>query len=498
MSRSLVRSGLVLALAVGAANLLNAVFQFSLARILEPGDYALLAALFAVVLVGAIPPLAFQATTARVVASELARGADGAAGSILRGTLRSVLAWTAGLLVVTAIAVTLAAAAGLDDALAVGATAATIAIALAIPVVWGGLQGTGRFGVLSGAHLCFAGTRLVAGIAIGLAGGSVAAIMLGVAGATALTAVVTALPLRSLLDSARGASRRQLATRPNVGAAVGLTALWALAYSDLLVARLVFVGDEAGAYAAASVAARVLLLAPIAVTTVLFPRVATLHDRGRERRHLIAGLATVAAVSAALVAMLWVFAGQLIELAFGSDYAAAEEWLGPLSLAMALYGLAIVYLYHFLSARAGADRLPARGAARRTGRRVLDLPRHARRSRRSADRIRCNDGHRLRSLVRRASTMTDSTHEPLTLRHRRLGGGYRPEDVEAALEKLLATVRTVEANLEQLQQRWEELEGQLRAAQAELQAYRAREDRLETAVRRAESVLGRQPGELGR
>ena len=85
--------------------------------------------------------------------------------------------------------------------------------------------------------------------------------------------------------------------------------------------------------------------------------------------------------------------------------------------------------------------------------------------------------------------MTDPAHEPPTLRQRRFGGGYRREDVEAALEKLLATVRTVEANLEQLRQKSDELESQLRAAQVELQAYRAREDRLEAAVRRAEGVL---------
>ena len=39
----------------------------------------------------------------------------------------------------------------------------------------------------------------------------------------------------------------------------------------------------------ASVGARVLLLVPIGVTTVLFPRVAVLRDRSRERRHLLAG-----------------------------------------------------------------------------------------------------------------------------------------------------------------------------------------------------------------
>lgn len=347
--RGLVRSGLVLAGAIAVANGLNAVFQFSLARILDPEDYALLAALFAVVLVGAIPPLAFQATIARGVAAELARGDRRAAGAELRGTLRSVLAWTAALLALTAILVPVAAAAGLDEPLAVGATAATVAIALAIPVVWGGLQGGGRFVALSGAHVCFAGTRLVAGVAIGLAGGGVGAVMLGLAGATALTVVVTALPLRGLLGPAAETTRRPLATGPNAEAAISLTALWALMYSDFLVAALALPDGEAGDWAAASVGAHVLLLVAIAVTTVLFPRVATLGDPRRERRHLAAGLAAVAVVAAPATVILWVLAEPLLELAFGGEYTGGERWLGPLALAMSLYALATVYLYHFLS-----------------------------------------------------------------------------------------------------------------------------------------------------
>lgn len=355
--RGLVRAGLVLTVAVGLANVLNAVLQFGLARVLDPDEYALLAALFAVVFVGAIPPLAFQATTARAVAADLTEGDAAAAGALLRGTLRSVLGWTAALLAVTAVAVPIAAAAGMDDALAVGAAAGTVAVALSIPVVWGGLQGSGRFMALSGAHLFAAGARLCAGVAAGLAGGGVAGVMLAIAGATVLTAAVTALPLRRLLGAAGDVARRRLATRANVGAAVGLTALWALAYDDLLAAALAFTGDESGAYAAASVGARVLLLVPIAATTVLFPRVATLGDPRRERRHLLAGLAVVGAVSAVAVALLWAFAGTVVDLAFGSEYEAAAAWLGPLGLAMALYGLAIVYLYHFLAlgrARFGA------------------------------------------------------------------------------------------------------------------------------------------------
>lgn len=354
--RALIGSGLVLALAVGLANGLNAVFQFALARILERGEYSLLAALFAVVLIGAVPPLAFQATTARTVASNLAEGSEEEAGVYLRGTLRSVLVWTGVLLLLTVVLVPIGGALGLAHPLAIGATAATVAIALVIPVVWGGLQGANRFRDLSAATLLFAGSRLAAGVAIGAAGGGVGAVMLGVAFATAVTAAVSVVPLRGMLFARGGwtgfvrmPTGRRLATLPNAAAAVGLTALTALATSDLIVAKLAFPSGRAGDYATASVGARVLLLIPIAVTTVLFPRVATLRDKQRERAHLLAGLAAVGLTAAVATALLWTLAKPLIDLTFGSKYDHASSWLGPLSLAMALYALATVYLYHFLS-----------------------------------------------------------------------------------------------------------------------------------------------------
>ena len=48
-------------------------------------------------------------------------------------------------------------------------------------------------------------------------------------------------------------------------------------------------------------------------------------------------------------AVLWVFADPLVTGVFGEKYAAAVPWLGPLALAMSLYALTTVYVYHFLS-----------------------------------------------------------------------------------------------------------------------------------------------------
>jgi chromosome segregation ATPase len=92
--------------------------------------------------------------------------------------------------------------------------------------------------------------------------------------------------------------------------------------------------------------------------------------------------------------------------------------------------------------------------------------------------------------------MNDNRSVP-TLRYHRFGGGYRREDVETALESLLATMRNVEGNLERLRARAAELERELRAAKLALESYHAREDQLEATLRRAEDVLARVDDALG-
>jgi O-antigen/teichoic acid export membrane protein len=348
-TRGLLGPGLFVGVAVVVANALNAVFQIALARILDPEEYSLLVALVVITLIAAVPPLAFQASVAREVAVALAEERPGLAGAAIRDTVRGLVPWALGILLLGALAYPLLAAAGRGDAGATFATAATISAALVIPAVWGGLQGARLFVILGIAHLTFAATRLGAGVGIGLAGGDAGAVMAGVAGATAVTLALTVIPLRDLWNAAARSGARRLATLPNAAAATGLTLLTALASVDVLVAKLVFPPSTAGAYGVASVGARVLLLLPIGVTTVLFPHVATLRDRARERRHLLAGLAVVAALGAIATAILWVFADPIVTKVFGEKYAAAVPWLGPLSLAMALYALATVYMYHFLS-----------------------------------------------------------------------------------------------------------------------------------------------------
>ena len=87
--------------------------------------------------------------------------------------------------------------------------------------------------------------------------------------------------------------------------------------------------------------------------------------------------------------------------------------------------------------------------------------------------------------------MTGADERAPILRYRRLGGGYRRQDVDESLQHLLTTVGTVQGTIELLRRRTAQLEAELAATREELEAYHARDAWLEAAIRRAEEILAR-------
>ncbi len=348
----LIRWGLSYGAAVVAANVLNALFQVTVARLLDPGDYSLLVTLFAAILVLGVAALAVQASVARGVAGRLADGDAAGAGAALRDGMISVLRLCLVLGAAGALlAVPLAYLLDVQHPLPLVGTALAVGFGLELAVVWGGLQGAHRFGPLSLGQLGFVSLKLALGILLAALGAGVAGIMFAVAAATGLTLVVFSWPLRGLLAAARlrPSDRRRVLGRYSGGVAVSLGIFMALTSLDLFVARASFTPRTAGAYAAASVAARALLLVPAAVTTVLFPHVSTLADRVRERRHLLGGLFATAALGGLATLLFAAFPRLLLDLTFGHAYSQASHWLAPFAFAMTLYSLANVYLFHFLA-----------------------------------------------------------------------------------------------------------------------------------------------------
>lgn len=348
----LVRAGLTFGGAIAAASILTAGTQLALARLLRPSEYSLLVTLFIVITVAGVPLGGLQASVARQVAAAFESGGVPLAGVAVRAASRALIRLTVpAAIVACAAAVPLALVLEVRRPWPLVATGATIAASIGLTVVLGGLQGAHRFIVLSWTQVGFALLKLVAAVTAAAAGASVGGVMTAVAAATFVTLALAAVPLAPYLRASAHAAveRVSIVTRYSGNAGAALTLFAVMTTLDVLVARVTLRPALAGAYAAASVLARALLVIPTAVTTVLFPTVSTLRDRARERRHLLGGVVSTLATCLPITAVIWLQAPRILDVIFGSRYAPAANWVGPLSLAMSFYAVAFVYLFHVLS-----------------------------------------------------------------------------------------------------------------------------------------------------
>jgi len=351
-SSRLIRSGLTIGTAIAAANGLTAVTQLALARLLHPADYSLLVTLFVVITIAGVPLAALQATVARGVAADYSeRGALGAGAALIESARELVRLSVPLSLALAILAVPVAVVLNVQHVTPLAATVVTVTASAGLTIVWAGLQGTHRFGALGLGQVGFAMAKLILAIGAAWAGAGVAGVMGAIAAATLATLVVGIVPLAPYLRAAAHLerARRPLLTRYSHGAGVCLMIFAILTTADVLVARVALRPSTAGSYAAASVVARALLLVPTAITTVLFPHVSTLHDATRERRHLLGALGATTAASIVPVGLLLLAGRPIMGALFGSRYEAAAPLVGPLSIAMAFYAIAFVYLFHSLS-----------------------------------------------------------------------------------------------------------------------------------------------------
>ena len=359
----------ILAGAMIATNLVALITTVAFGRLLGVQGYGQLAAILSTFIILSVPGAALQVATAR----------EGALGHLGSGrqfatTLRS---WTIRLILVTigvaVVSVLLRhqirelivpkAGDGLDWAGAFVPPAACIWILLSVQR--GALQAIRSYPTVGLSMIAEQVARLVLGV--GLALGLVELVKLvsdsvngaetgslRVVGAylgTPLAMCVTATILGYLLARRLGGHQRSrtahsLRTLTAEGwvAILGLALIAVLQNVDVILAQHRLPDKAAGAYAAAAVAAKVVVWVAIGIGFYLLPEAARRHAAGQDARPvLFKALAMTGAVAAPCIIVYAVFPKLLLKLAFGEEYANLGA-SALLELGIAMSFLAICYL----------------------------------------------------------------------------------------------------------------------------------------------------------
>lgn len=342
-----------IAVAIGVMNVATYGFTILAARALGPSDYGAFAAVMNVLMVVSVASLALQATAARRISA-----APGDVGEIEAGVRRVTLraSWALGGLLLLA-APLLNLVLRLESLL----TAALIG-AVAVPLtIMGGLAGTlqgeRRWKPLALLYAAAGVPRLVVGVGLILWRPEELTATFGVfLGALAPVAVgVVALRHRAEGSApTTGDAPTEHGARSLVWESVrnshALLGFFALSNVDVIVARNILDGREAGLYAAGLILSKAVLFLPQFVVVLAFPDMA---DSGGRRRALRLSLAVVAGLGVVGVAVTYLLSNVAIVFVGGAEYLDVQGRLWLFALLGTLLSLIQLLVYALLARQGG-------------------------------------------------------------------------------------------------------------------------------------------------
>jgi O-antigen/teichoic acid export membrane protein len=339
-----------------AANAVAVIVTVVFTRLLGDDGYGALAALMSSFTILAVAGSALQVAVARDTALGRLGGAAGAVEA-LRG-------WTRALLIVL---VAVAAASVLlreHIAALMGVREEPWAAAFVAPggVLWlllslqrGVLQGLGAYTPVGASVVLEAVGRLVAGCALVLLGADVAGAFLGTPVTMAVTALVLArvLHARAATDGTRASpavDRLRDLVRSGWAPIAGLLLLAALQNVDVIMAKREMPSGAAGAYAAAVVAAKLVVWTAIGIGLHLLPEATRRAAAGDDPRPvLVRALGLLAVVAVPSLAIFAIAPETLLRVAFGEDFVGAADALLVLGLAMTLLAVSTLAVQYMLA-----------------------------------------------------------------------------------------------------------------------------------------------------
>ena len=338
--RELLRGGAGIAVAMGVMNVATYGFQMIAARLLGPEAYGAIAGLMALLLVVAVLQLGLQATAARRISStpdHVAQIED----VILGVTYR----WAIGLGLVL-----LVASPAVWTLLRLDSIVPAILLAVAaVPLtIMGGqagiLQGERRWFPLAGVYLAMGLPRLVVGTICILISPTETSAMFGVMLGLFAPAALGWYALRRGRESGDTSDdhERRPIVKETVRNSVALLAFFVLSNADIVIARNVLDGHDAGLYAGGLILTKAVLFLPQFVVVVAFPSMAGAGDR---RRALTRSLGAVLAVGLVCTLASVVLSRVALVFVGGPQYAEVQSLLWVFSILGTLLAMLQLLVY---------------------------------------------------------------------------------------------------------------------------------------------------------
>ena len=345
---------------LGGLNLLASLtsfgFQWAMARMLAPGDYADLFAVLALFAVLSVPsqlllPIGTRITSLAVVGRGRAAALEVLRRSLIRSALVGLIAW----IVVVATSGVIELLIGTDNRPAIIWLGCAVAIAFVVPFTKALLTGLRAFLLLGASNLVDGVLRASVGVGLvalgfGVAGGMAASAISGLVG---VLVVVIAAPYIARATTEAPAETPPDANGMSAHVRVGLLSLSLaiLMNVDVLVVRHFFDDANASLYAASALVGRIVLFASAPAALVVLPHIIRHVAAGEPLTRTFAVTAAFTVLISGGAALVIVALPELVfQIIFADRYVPVPQLVWGYTLAGSLLALVTMLTYFHIGA----------------------------------------------------------------------------------------------------------------------------------------------------
>ena len=347
VSNELVRGSFVLFITFNIFNILNFVFQFSMARMLGPVEYGVFAVLMSMLYFMAIPSDSIQTIVSRYTSKFNVNGENGKIKSLITKSLKKGILF-AFLIYLLLIPFFYLFSYFLNISFfLVLLTGLMLFTFFLIPTTRGVLQGQKRFNSLGINMVLDSGIKVLISLYLVFIGwsvyGAVSSILLG----SFIALVLSFIPLRKTLSEKSKSANFSGIYQYSSPIVFSILAILLMQSLDVILAKRFFSPEIAGQYAVANLIGKMIFFGTLAISKSMFPLSSEKFDDGKNTnkifyRSLI--IVLFLCVSALLVLLL--FPELFVKVLFGEKYLPVSNIIFNIGLAFSFISLSnLVVLY---------------------------------------------------------------------------------------------------------------------------------------------------------
>ncbi len=351
---ALIKGSFILVVMIVFANLLNYIFQVSMARVLGPADYGILAVLMSIIYIFLIPNEAIQTVITKYtsvfnVNNNLGKIKDLLIRSMKKGLLAALLV----LIIYFVLGFFLASFLKINLSLIL-LTGLFIFIVFTMPILRGILQGRKKFYGLGINMVIEAILKVILALIFIWIGWKVYGAMLAVIAASSIAVLLVLLSIKEILSAKREREEFSNLYSQSLPIIIAMFSIVLMYSIDIILARRFFSPQIAGEFAFVSLIGKVIVFVSSSIGKALFPLSAEEFEKGNKSESLLKKAVLMVIPMIIVSLLLYLVAPEFIIklLSLGStQYLGGASILFILGLSYSLISLTNIIVLYKLSVK---------------------------------------------------------------------------------------------------------------------------------------------------